>query len=58
MEGAGFLQACRTFGAEGYLWKIVSDTAEHDKDADIVANIKAMIDTLYIFMKERVFPEF
>lgn len=58
MEGAGFLQACRTFGKEAYLWKMVSDTAEHEKDADIVANIKKMVDSLYTFMKERVFPEF
>lgn len=57
MEGAGFLQACRTFGVEAYLWKMVSDTAEHDRDADIVANIKKMIELLYIFMEEKVFPE-
>ncbi len=58
MEGAGFLQSCRTFGAEAYIWKLVSDTAEHDKDSDIVSNIKKMIDSLYRFMDEQVFPLF
>lgn len=58
MEGAGFLQACRTFGAEAYIWKLVSDTAEHDKDSDIVSNIKKMINKLYLFMDEQVFPLF
>jgi nucleoside phosphorylase len=58
MEGAGFLQSCRTFGADAYLWKMVSDTAEHEKDEDIISNIKIMIDTLFSFMMENVFPAF
>lgn len=58
MEGAGFLQSCRTFGAEAYLWKMISDTAEHDKDADIISNIKMMINTLFDYMMESVFPVF
>lgn len=56
MEGAGFLQSCRAFGAEAYLWKMVSDTAEHDKDADIIANIKKLIDDLFNYMMDHVFP--
>jgi len=54
MEGAGFIQACRLYKARGYLWKIVSDTAEHEEDRDIIANIKLMIEDLFLFMKERV----
>lgn len=54
MEGAGFIQACRVHRVKGYLWKIVSDTAEHEQDRDIIANIKLMIADLFVFMKERV----
>jgi len=54
MEGAGFLQACRVFGAKAYLWKIVSDTAEHSSDKEIISNIKMTIDQLYNFMAENV----
>lgn len=54
MEGAGFMQSCRIHGAKGYLWKIVSDTAEHEQDKDIIANIKLMIEDLFVFMKNRV----
>jgi len=54
MEGAGFIQACRVHKVKGYLWKIVSDTAEHEHDKDIIANIKLMIEDLFVFMKERV----
>lgn len=58
MEGAGFLQSCRTLGSKAYLWKIVSDTAEHDNDSDIIANIKMIIDDLFNYMMDRVFPVF
>lgn len=54
MEGAGFIQACRTYRVRGYLWKIVSDTTEHETDKDIIANIKMMIEDLFVFMKDRV----
>ena len=56
MEGAGFRQSCRIFKAEAYLWKMVSDTAEDDKDADIIANIKKLIDDLFNYMMDRLFP--
>lgn len=58
MEGAGFIQACRVHRVKGYLWKIVSDTAEHEQDKDIIANIKLMIGDLFVFMKERVLQDF
>ena len=54
MEGAGFIQACRVLKVKGFLWKIVSDTAEHENDRVIIANIKLMIEDLFEFMKERV----
>ncbi|HRX45929.1 MAG TPA: hypothetical protein P5120_00275 [Spirochaetota bacterium] len=57
MEGAGFLQSCRTFGAEAYIWKMITDTAEHDKDADIIANIKLLIDDLFNYIMDNVFPD-
>lgn len=58
MEGAGIIQACRKLGAEAYFWKMISDTAEHTKDADIISNIKTMIDVLYIYVLEKVIPVF
>lgn len=54
MEGAGFIQACHIYKVKGCLWKIVSDTAEHEQGKDIVANIRVMIGGLFTFMNEKV----
>jgi len=54
MEAAGFLQACRIFGVDGFLWKIVSDTVDDNKDSDIVENIKNLIGDLYIFFEDKI----
>ncbi|HQO39227.1 MAG TPA: hypothetical protein PK986_02050 [Spirochaetota bacterium] len=54
MEGAGFIQACRTHKVKGCLWKIVSDTAEHQKGSEIIANMKLMVGSLFQFMEQRV----
>ncbi|MCP4129832.1 MAG: 5'-methylthioadenosine/S-adenosylhomocysteine nucleosidase [bacterium] len=54
MEGASFVQACRLFSAKAYLFKIVTDTPGHDKDADIIENIKLTRDKLYRFYAENV----
>lgn len=54
MEGAGFIQACRTHKVKGCLWKIVSDTAEHQKESEIIANIKQVAGGLFQFMEQRV----
>ncbi len=54
MEGAGFLQGCRVFSAKGYIWKIVSDTVEDDKDTDIISNIKKLANSLFLFINEKV----
>ena len=49
MEGAGFVQACRTFKAKNYLFKIVTDTPSHTEDRQIIDNIRDTRDTLYRF---------
>lgn len=47
MEGASFLQACRTFNSEAYLFKVVSDTPENNNLNEIIKNIKETRDNLY-----------
>ncbi len=49
MEGAGFVQACRTFKVKNYLFKIVTDTPAHTIDNQIIENIKTTRDMLYSF---------
>ncbi len=49
MEGAGFVQACRTFKVKNYLFKIVTDTPAHTVDNQIIENIKNTRDLLYQF---------
>jgi len=53
MEGAAFVQACRTFKVKNYLFKIVTDTPAHTVDNLIIENIKNTRDLLYqFFVKE------
>ncbi|HOQ13085.1 MAG TPA: hypothetical protein PK104_12075 [Spirochaetota bacterium] len=54
MEGSGFVQACKIFGAEPFLWKIVSDALEDNNTVDIVENIKYLIKELCIFFEEKI----
>ncbi len=54
MEGASVLQACRRAGARCRLFKIVSDTAEHSRDEDIVENIRRVRGRLYGFFASEV----
>jgi len=49
MEGAGFVQACRTFKVKNYLFKIVTDTPADTVDNQIIENIKNTRDLLYQF---------
>ncbi|HNX24326.1 MAG TPA: hypothetical protein PKG60_09780 [Spirochaetota bacterium] len=49
MEGAAFVQACRTFKIKNYLFKIVTDTPSHIADKQIIENIKNTRDLLYRF---------
>lgn len=57
MEGAAFLQACRLFKARAYLFKIVSDTPEHVRDADIIGNIKLTRKDLFDFLNQRALAD-
>ncbi len=54
MEGAAVLQAAKKFGLPAYLFKIVTDTPAHEKDADIIRNIRMTRDRLYEFCRDRV----
>ncbi len=56
MEGAAVLQACRMFGARCYIFKMVSDTPEHQSDTEIVENIRSLAGPLADFFVERVIP--
>jgi len=53
MEGAAFVQACRTFKVKNYLFKIVTDTPAHTVDNQIIENIKNTRDLLYRFFVEK-----
>ena len=54
MEGAAFVQACRIFGARAYVFKVVTDIPGHDKDLDIINNIKMTRERLYHYFMEKV----
>jgi len=58
MEGAGFLQACMVFSKRSYLFKIITDTPEHQKKLDIILNIKRTAPVMYKFFREEVFHKF
>ena len=49
MEGAAFVQACRTFKVKNYLFKIVTDTPSHTSDNQIIENITNTRDLLFNF---------
>ncbi|MCU0845285.1 MAG: hypothetical protein MUC76_10205 [Spirochaetes bacterium] len=56
MEGAAVLQACRLFKARCYLFKMVSDTPEHESDTQIVENIRRLAAPLAEFFVQKVLP--
>jgi adenosylhomocysteine nucleosidase len=56
MEGAGFVQACRLFGAKGFLFKIVSDLPGDETDRDIVSNITLVSGKLAGYIAGTVLP--
>ncbi len=56
MEGAAVLQACRMFRARCYLFKMVSDTPEHESDTQIVENIRRLASPLADFFVGKVLP--
>ncbi len=52
MEGASFMQACRAFNSEAYLFKVISDIPGDTELKVIIKNIKETRTILYIYMKE------
>lgn len=56
MEGASVVYASRLFQARCYLFKIVSDTVEHESGVDILLNIKRSRKRLFEFFRKEVFP--
>jgi hypothetical protein len=48
------VQACRKFGVRCHLFKIVTDTPSHEKDADIIANIEATRGILFDYCCEKI----
>ncbi len=56
MESASVIQTCKKFKTKCFLFKYVSDTANHTKDSDIVENIKIYRDSFFRFFLESVAP--
>lgn len=56
MEGAAVVQACRTFGVDVYLFKIVTDTAGYGVK-EIIGSIAATRNSLYDYYRDRVVPQ-
>jgi adenosylhomocysteine nucleosidase len=54
MEGASFLQACRAFNSESYLFKVVSDTPGNSDLNEIIQNIKKTREVLYRYIIENM----
>ncbi len=52
MEGASFLQACRAFNSEAYIFKVVSDLPGDTELEVIIKNIKETRTILYAYMSE------
>lgn len=57
MEGAAFVQACRTFKIKNYLFKIVTDTPSHTADSQIIENIKNTRDILCQFFMNNILKQ-
>lgn len=53
MEGAAVVQACRLWGAKCYLFKIVTDTPEHEED-EIINNVISTAEKMFKFIKSEV----
>jgi len=56
MEGAAVVQACARFGLPVYLFKVVTDTPDHEKDADIIRNVKKTSSALFDFYADKIRP--
>ena len=49
MEGAAVVQACQKMHVPVYLFKIVTDTPAHDRDIEIIENVKKTRQVLFDF---------
>ena len=54
MESASVIQTCKKFKTNCYVFKFVSDTADHVEDKDIVENIKIYRDSFFKFFYDSV----
>ncbi len=57
MEGASVAQVCRHFHVKCFLFKFVSDTAEHTRSDDIIENIKLYRDRCAEFFRHSILPD-
>lgn len=55
MEGAAVIQACRAFGVDVYLFKVVTDAAG-SSIKEIIRNILSTRDSLFMFYRDQVLP--
>lgn len=56
MEGAAVAQTCRRFGVKCFLFKFVSDTADHRQSSDITDGIERYRDAHARFFRELALP--
>lgn len=56
MEGAGVLQAAFLYKTPVSLFKIISDTPEHETDGEIIDNIKKVRTIMYRFFEGTLLP--
>lgn len=58
MEGAGLLQATSLYGIPASLFKVITDTPDHETDGEIIDNIRATRDLLFRFYEKSLLPLF
>jgi len=56
MEGAAVVQAARKLATPCVLFKFVSDTPDHEKEADVIARIREFGPVFCRFVKDSVIP--
>jgi adenosylhomocysteine nucleosidase len=54
MEAASVVQVCRKFETPCHVFKFVSDTRDHDRGEDIVANIRSLRNDFFDFIRTKV----
>lgn len=56
MEGAGLMQGAGRYGLPVSLYKIVTDTPEHETDREIIENVKNTRQALYAWYRDSLRP--